>query len=63
MSQTLKFQKVNTKPTVIEPDTLYFVKNGPGFDQYLSNAAGTELVPMNLADDIDPFLLMGVTNG
>lgn len=63
MSSTLKFEKVNTKPTVIAPNTLYFVKNGAGFDQYLSDSTGSNLIPMNVTDDIDPFLLMGVTNG
>lgn len=63
MSTTLKFEKVNAKPAVIAPNTLYFVRNGFGFDQYLSDSAGTKLIPMNAADEVDPFLLMGVTNG
>lgn len=63
MSNTLKFEKVNAKPAVIAPNTLYFVKNGAGFDQYLSDSTGNNLIPMNVTDDIEPFLLMGVTNG
>lgn len=63
MAHPLKFKKVNAKPATPDPDTLYMVKNGAGFDLYVSDSAGTKLYPTNTQDEIEPFLLMGVSNG
>ncbi len=60
----IEFEKVTQLPGVLKPNAVYFVASGTGFDLYVVNDAGTEAKAMNQADTgLDPFLLMGVSNG
>lgn len=60
---TLLFKKVNTLPATPTADTLYILNSGTGVNLYISNSAGTALLPVqdpDAGDNVDPFLLMGV---
>lgn len=57
------FQKlISALPEQLTPNTVYFVKTGQGFDIWLSDNTGSAAYQQNVvaADEIDPFLLMGV---
>lgn len=56
----LKFRKVNALPVTLEPDTVYFVKNGSSLEIQVSNNTGTAALKVTSGEeDIHPFLLMG----
>ena len=70
----LRIEKVSAPPVgpAIQPNRMYLIRNGAGFDMALSNNAGTEVIPLNAgvstptegpSNDIESFLLMGVGNG
>jgi hypothetical protein len=45
---TLRFQKVvGSLPGTLDPDTLYLVRTGAGFDLYVSDATGSIAYPVN----------------
>ena len=67
-AKTLSFQKVTAIPSVIAPDTVYFVlEAGKPVSLFVSNEAGDTLHPVGNSSsgssELDPFLLMGAFNG
>ncbi|MEJ5199913.1 MAG: hypothetical protein WHX53_13400 [Anaerolineae bacterium] len=45
---TLRFSKVvSSLPGILDPDTLYLVRTGAGFDLYVSDATGSIAYPVN----------------
>lgn len=45
---TLRFSKVvSSLPGILDPDTLYLVRTGAGFDLYVSDATGSIAYPLN----------------
>lgn len=38
---------VSALPSTLEPDTIYFVRTGEGFDIYVSDATGAAAHPLN----------------
>lgn len=63
MPLLMKIEKVTALPDPLTPNTQYWVRNGDGFDLYLSNSAGTVAYPLNqpvVESGVDQFLLMGV---
>jgi hypothetical protein len=57
----LKVDKVTSLPVTPVPDTIYALKNGVGFDWYISNNVGV-LVPMNAPAAGAPSTSMGAWN-
>jgi hypothetical protein len=58
----LRIEKVAALPSILTPDTLYFVKVGSTITSYLTDHTGTTAYPTSAAssNDVHPFLLMGV---
>lgn len=64
----MRIEKVLAVPPTPTPDTLYLVLSGGVASAHLSNHAGDTVYPLTSGggsggDDVDPFLLMGATNG
>lgn len=57
----IKFGKfLGSLPTVLQPDTVYYVLVDGVCTQYVSNSDGTKAFPVESSTELDPFLLMGV---
>lgn len=44
---SIKFEKVEALPATLTLNTCYMVKNGQGFDLFVSDALGETAVPIN----------------
>lgn len=38
--QLLQHKVVSTLPVLLQPNSIYYVRNGTGFDQYITNSSG-----------------------
>lgn len=43
---------VSALPAELEPDTIYFVRTGAGFDIYVSDTTGSAAHPLNAAEAV-----------
>lgn len=66
MSETLKIQKCNALPVVLEPNTMYLVKVSDVVQIHITDNIGTSAYQSSssTADDaLEPFLFLGVSGG
>lgn len=61
---TLRIEKVDgSLPGTLQPDTLYFVKQGSTVTSYITDSTGSNAYATStgssVADTLNPFLLMG----
>lgn len=61
MPSRLKIHKIiSSLPSTLEPDALYFVRVGQGFDLYLTDTTGSVAYSINSSSSVNPVPLPGV---
>ncbi len=64
MANILAFEKVTALPGTLTPSTVYLLKNGTGFDLYISDSTGAATVPLNIPTSTpQPSYINSITAG